>query len=357
MASANTVRLPVVGIVVELKYLSLVLLVFQNVLLVMSARYSRVHLVDNVPYISSTAVVMSEALKLVASLMGEYIWHLSPGESLAARVSAEVWNIDMVKLSVPGILYTVQNNLLFVALSNLSVGVYQVSAQLKILTTAVLSVIVLGKKLSAVQWLSLLALTAGVAIVQVSTTSGGSSSSKEAGNPVVGMLAVLMACVTSGFAGVYFEKLLKQGRPVSLFMRNFQLAFYGVIIGQGGVLVNDWNLVSQGGYFQGYGEPVYLVIVTQAVGGLLVAVVMRYADNILKGFATSLSIIVATALSTVLFGTELTSLFVMGAVLVLVAVFLYGTYPAAEAPKPQAYAPVATSDTEMGSRGPPQQQR
>jgi hypothetical protein len=38
-------------------------------------------------------------------------------------------------------------------------------------------------------------------------------------------------------------------------MRNFQLAFYGVIIGQGGVLVNDWNLVRKGGYFQGYGAP------------------------------------------------------------------------------------------------------
>ena len=349
-------RLPLVGIVVELKYLSLVLLVFQNVLLVMSARYSRVNLVDNVPYISSTAVVMSEALKLVASLMGEYIWHLPPGESLANRLRAEVWNVDMVKLSVPGILYTVQNNLLFVALSNLSVGVYQVSAQLKILTTAVLSVLVLSKKLSWVQWVSLLALTGGVALVQVSTTSGGGSSS-EAGNPVVGMLAVLMACVTSGFAGVYFEKLLKQGRPVSLFMRNFQLAFYGVIIGQGGVLVNDRALVLEGGYFQGYGTPVYVVIVTQAVGGLLVAVVMRYADNILKGFATSLSIIVATALSTMFFGTQLTAMFVMGAVLVLVAVFLYGTYPAIEAPKAQAYAPVATSETEMGGRGPSQPQQ
>lgn len=39
----------------------------------------------------------------------------------------------------------VQNNLLFIALSNLSGAVYQVTYQLKILTTAVLSVIILGK--------------------------------------------------------------------------------------------------------------------------------------------------------------------------------------------------------------------
>jgi UDP-sugar transporter A1/2/3 len=36
-----------------------------------------------------------------------------------------------------------------------------------------------------------------------------------------------------------------------------------------------------------------LVIILYAVGGLTVAVVMKFADNILKGFATSVSIIVS----------------------------------------------------------------
>lgn len=36
---------------------------------------------------------------------------------------------------------------------------------------------------------------------------------------------------------------------------------------------------------------------TQAVGGLIVAAVMKYADNILKGFATSLSIVLSSFVS------------------------------------------------------------
>jgi UDP-sugar transporter A1/2/3 len=345
--AASTVRVPLVGHV-ELKYVSLVLLVVQNVLLVMSVRYSRVHASNGVSYISSTAVVMSEVVKLVVSLAGERLWYLPAGESLLARVRSEMWTIDMVKLSVPGVLYTVQNNLLFVALSNLSIGVYQVSAQLKILTTAVLSVVMLGKRLSLVQWLALLTLTIGVGVVQVSTAQGGSRpQGQEEGDQVVGMVAILLACTTSGIAGVYTEKLLKQSRPVSLLMRNFQLAFYGVLIGQGTVLVNDWALVKEHGYFQGYGAPVWVVIATQAVGGLLVAVVMRYADNILKGFATSLSIILATVLSVVVFGNAISALFVMGAALVLVAVALYGTFPAAPAPQaPQKYVAVPGSEDE-----------
>jgi UDP-sugar transporter A1/2/3 len=35
----------------------------------------------------------------------------------------------------------------------------------------------------------------------------------------------------------------------------------------------------------------------QAAGGITVAVVMKYADNILKGFATSLSIILSSFVS------------------------------------------------------------
>lgn len=43
-------------------------------------------------------------------------------------------------------------------------------------------------------------------------------------------------------------------------------------------------------------------MVLQAVGGLVVALVMKYADNILKGFATSVSIVCSTVLSYYLLG-------------------------------------------------------
>jgi UDP-sugar transporter A1/2/3 len=60
-----------------------------------------------------------------------------------------------------------QNNLLFIALSNLDAATYQVTYQLKILTTALFSVLMLGKKLDSIKWVSLIILMAGVSFVQV----------------------------------------------------------------------------------------------------------------------------------------------------------------------------------------------
>ncbi|PWA17367.1 hypothetical protein CCH79_00011224, partial [Gambusia affinis] len=61
------------------------------------------------------------------------------------------------------------------------------------------------------------------------------------------------------------------------------------------------------------------------MGGLVVAVVIKYADNILKGFATSVSIIVSTLISYFLLNDfNPTGVFFLGATLVIAATFLYG---------------------------------
>ncbi len=68
---------------------------------------------------------------------------------------------------MPGGLFTIQNNLSFVALSYMDAASFQVMSQLKILTTAVMSIIMLRTKLDGYKWLSLFLLMGGVSVLEV----------------------------------------------------------------------------------------------------------------------------------------------------------------------------------------------
>lgn len=56
----------------------------------------------------------------------------------------------------------------------------------------------------------------------------------------------------------------------------------------------------------------------------MVASVVKYADNILKGFATSLSIILSSVASIYLFDFKATPGFILGCSIVLYSTHLYG---------------------------------
>jgi UDP-sugar transporter A1/2/3 len=223
---------------------------------------------------------------------------------------------------------------------------FQVCYQCKLLTTAIVSVIMLQRKYSLKQWVCLTALGIGVAIVVLGAQDGGSSKTDDqnAQNLAAGLLAVTIACLCSAFAGVYFEKVLKrptvdggQARaPVSMWMRNVQMAFFSVCIalvnmmretdearGYTGEMNEDTNQPMVKPFMHGFTAYAYGIVLLQAGGGMLVAAVIKYADNVLKGMATGVSVVTATFFSTFLFGTTLSGQFALGAGIILVSVYLF----------------------------------
>lgn len=309
----------------RLKYLSLMTLTGQNAILGLSMRYSRTR--DGDMFFAATAVLMAELVKFVTCLFlvykDEQYNFDSFKSTLYTTVVVNKW--DTLKVCIPSFIYLVQNNLLYVAASNLDVATYQITYQLKILTTAIFAVIILKRQLTKTQWLSLVLLIIGVAMVQLSDAKEASVNTAEQSR-FKGFVAAISACVLSGLAGIYFEKILK-GSDVSVWMRNVQLSMLSVPFGLAACYIKHSEGIATKGFFFGYDYFVWYLVCLNATGGLLVAVVVKYADNILKGFACSLAIIITCIVSVLLFGFQLSIQFVGGASFVIGSIFLYGYQP------------------------------
>ena len=330
-----------------IKYAALFLLVAQMVGLVLLMRYSRTQprAPDQPLYLASTAVFVMEVMKLIICLV--VILVQSNGrlcQQLVIHILQSPY--ELLKLCVPSLLYCIQNNLLYLALTNLDAATYQVCYQLKILTTALFSAVLLGRRFSKLKWFSLVILTIGVAIVQISGSGDHHSNhthdndatadhhqqqqkedvedAENAQNRVIGLIAVLCAACTSGFSGVYFEKILK-GSRTSLWIRNVQMGLPSTIIAYVTCYIKDGDSIREIGFLGGYTKVVWTVVSVQAVGGLIVAVVVRYADNVLKVFATSFSIIISCIISSFLFDFHPTWSFLLGAGFVVTATVLYSS--------------------------------
>lgn len=126
----------------------------------------------------------------------------------------------------------------------------------------------------------------------------------------------------SGLAGVYFEKILKSS-DVSVWIRNIQLGIFGIFFGALTTYFSDGAEVREKGLLYGYTSMVWTATLVHSVGGLIVALVVKHADNILKGFATSAAIVLSCIVSILIFDFHLTFLFTLGAGLVIFSIFLY----------------------------------
>lgn len=317
------------------KLLILTALTLQNAAHILTVRYTRAQTGELA--LTSSIVTACEVLKMTTCLLILiYQNGFRPGRFLSQLKNDCFSDMgDFARLMVPGLLYTFQNNLLFVSLSNLPAATYQVLYQLKLLTTAMFSYLMLGKKFSPVQWASLLVLFLGLALVE-SDKSEEKSVSRDDQNQVLGLVTVILSSISSGFAGVWFERIIKGSstKPKSIWCANVQLASIGIVMGYLTGQYYDGKAIAERGFFQGFSTAVWMAVILQGLGGLLVSMVVKYADSILKAFACAAAILVGCVGAMFLFDFQISIQFVLGTVAVVGAIVMYSsTPPVAQKPK------------------------
>ena len=303
-----------------LKWGSLVLLVMQNSSLFVVTRYTRAGNHRGHLYLPSVVVLIVELFKM-AICLGLILFGTGSVNGMASELRRHVWEArsETLRLGVPAACYALQNNLIFVAISNLSATAAQVLFQLKTISTACFTILLLGKSFRGPQWLSFILLTAGVVLVQ---SEDAKSSAAAKANPFLGVCAALVAATLSGFAGVYLEKMFTSG-STSLWMRNVQLGLFAIPLQLLAIVQLDLDKVLRYGLLQGFRPSTCLVVAIQVTGALLTAIVIKHAGNVLKTFAAVLALLMTCGLSMLIFDFHPTALFWAGVLTVAASIWLY----------------------------------
>lgn len=292
-------------------------------------------------FLYSAAVLATEGLKATLST----IWVLSSGgsvRSISFFLRTE-WRL-FLRVMVPAGIYNCQQMLEFVALSRLEAPVFSIIVQTKLLTTALFSVVILRKRLKKLQVIALVLLMVGVILAQMKDGKSTSllAAAGDSAGAAMGIMATLGIATLSGFAAVYTEMVLKRGKMVAhnkesqdmLAYMQIHMALASLVMIGIFAVGSDMPLIIERGLWYGFDLAAVMSVVSSALGGLIVAAVLKYADSVLKGYATAASVILTGWLSVVFFGTTLDLHFVLAMVTVICSIFLYSDKGVAPAEKP-----------------------
>mmetsp|Transcript_20171 Transcript_20171/g.38390 ORF Transcript_20171/g.38390 Transcript_20171/m.38390 type:complete len:359 (+) Transcript_20171:234-1310(+) len=312
------------------------------------------------PYNFSTIPLLSELCKLMTStllLLSKLLTFKGRRDSDMNLVSG-VLDVSRVRITpswsttlrfmVPSLIYLVINNISFAALEYMTPSTWQILNNLKILTAGIASRIFLNRKLTELQWLGLVFLLLGVTTSQISAGAGGTVLI----TPLIGYLMVLCGAVLAAMAAVYTEFILKSNED-SLDWQQMQLYMCGSLLNIISLTVQDYrNGYDRGAWpmvlFQGYNMAALACVLNMSFAGVLTSWVFKFADTIMKVFASSMAMLLTTIVSIVCFDQPPTLQLFLGITISTLAVRLYYY-----APEPLDAVPSAAQSRSSSSKAKP----
>ncbi|XP_077122242.1 putative UDP-sugar transporter protein SLC35A4 [Ranitomeya variabilis] len=266
-----------------------------------------------IPFSSSSVVLLIELSKLMISGVMLLIWDR---RSMQLPVP---WRLA-IPYALPAVLYGSNNNLVVHMQHFMDPSSFQVLSNLKIVSTAVMYSIFLRQHLSIRKWLALSLLTsAGV----VYSYGGIQDLEEQASDPHLyisqpGLLLMVVYCLISGLSAVYTEVTLK-AQKIPLNLQNIFLYSFGIIVN----FLLHFTGSHRGGFLDGFSIWVWLIIISQALNGLIMSAVMKHSSNLTRLFIISFSMLVNGLLSYLLLQLWLTPLFFIAVLLIGFAVYLF----------------------------------
>jgi len=138
----------------------------------------------------------------------------------------------------------------------------------------------------------------------------------------------LVSCLNSAFAGVYSELLLKRdGSLHSIHLQNVLLYSWGMLFNALLLLAKDSEQLWVRGLFGGYTSFVWLLVTNNALNGLMVSAILKFANNIVRNYAHTMSMMLTMVLEVAFTSAPLTPQLLVSIAVVACSTFLYKSAP------------------------------
>jgi len=291
----------------------------------------------------STVIFVQETIKfcLAMSML------ISSGKF---KEATEGWTVLswIAVAAVPAGIYTLQNTCALMAYQHLDGVTFNVLNQTKTLSAALCCYLLIGRRQSKVQIMSLfLLLTSALIIekiinvdflldsdmvdVETDETTKIVLSPKHLTH---GVAPVLFASFLSGLAGSISQKNLQSasgcgssgGRNPYLFSSELCVASL-IILVISMIFSDDGERIRSNGFFDEWTPQMLIPIVVNALGGIVVGLVTKYAGSVRKGFALIFGMLFTGFIQSVIDGAPVTKEQIVGGLIAAFSLWMHATNP------------------------------
>jgi len=275
--------------------------------------------------ITTVVVLCSEICKIFVSSF--ILW--CQGELQLVYSNWNFWN-SVKTAGVPAVLYAIINVLYQISYKNIDGVMFNFLNQTKLFWCSIFLWIFLKKPQSEEQIVALVMLV----ISAVMLTLGQYIDVSHTNSFIYGVVPVLTGSVLSGVATTVSQKVLQNDNKNS-YVYTSELAVWGIL-----TLflfsIGEYEDISHSGVFKGFTILTLVPIFVNAIGGILVGLVVKYAGGVRKGFGTVAGMFLTAVLSFFIDDSPFTITMWIALPLLIASVYIHTTYPYRTSPTPTA---------------------
>jgi len=300
------------------------------------------------PISQTMIVVVCEAIKLIVTIM-------------RSKCSLPSFSFQSLRSSLrfllPSVLYAINNNLYYAGLTLVPPPIWLILCSVRTVVTASIYKFVLRRQLTKLQFVGALLIVISIGIAKTpditqllypssnsklvnSTISQSAATSENSVNaiPITAIVLALICACNSVAAAVYTEQLFKNSTKGESFLdQQFWLYFYGTLV------ASTVHFLSAPHYtfrslikdVLGLNEQILglfaVAVLFTSTGGIVIASILKYLDNIVKEYTGSVANILTAVVSSFLFPDkfEFTPYIILSMGCLLTGIYLYETQKAA----------------------------